>query len=84
MSFEAPMISLTLSRRVNLGNYESADVSVTLSRIPFEADERMIQDMLDTSNIAFSVMRQDLRNKIAKIRMEHLNPDASPVGAGRD
>ena len=67
---DAPMISLTLSRRVNLGNYESADCSITISKLPLEADEELIRKTLDASNLAFNIMREDLRQKLAKIRCE--------------
>lgn len=67
---DEPKITVTIGRKVTDGNYGSADCSVCISQLPFNADEEMIQKALETSNIAFGPMLDDLRKKIANIRQE--------------
>lgn len=69
MAFD-PTLTVSLSRKVNVGNFESADVFISLSGIPFEASEETIGKMLKTSNLAFDMIREELRGKIAQIRRE--------------
>lgn len=63
-------IAVTMGTRVNLGNYESADVSICLSGIPNGASEAQIEDMLDTAHIAYSKIRARLAAKVRELRAE--------------
>lgn len=63
-------IAVTMSQRVNLGNYESADVSICLSGIPTGATEAQIEDMLDTSHLAYKSIRARLGAKVRELREE--------------
>lgn len=67
-----PKIAVALGRKINLGNYESADVNIRLSQIPMGATEETIAEMLDTANLAFSMIRQEL-NKRVKAAKEKTN-----------
>lgn len=63
-------IAVTLSRRVNLGNYESADASICLSGIEPGATEEQIADMLGTAKLAWSMIGSELNHKIHQLKAE--------------
>lgn len=67
---DRPRISVSISRRVNLGEYNSADVMMCVSNIDFEANEAEIQRALSTQNLAFSMLAIEMRERIARVRME--------------
>lgn len=70
---DARRICVTVGMRLNLGNYESADASICLSGIEANAPEAEIQEMLDTSKIAFGMIKNKLRDEINKVREEIRN-----------
>ena len=61
-------ICVTMGQKVNLGNYESADVSICLSGIPLGASEELIEEMLATAKIAYSKIGARIKNEVAVIR----------------
>ena len=63
-----PTISISMSRKLNLGNYESADVFVCLSGVPAGASEDEIQALLDTGNLAYPMIAATLKEKCATAR----------------
>ncbi len=65
-----PSIHITLDRKINLGNYESAAVTIGLSRIPVGATEEQIAQMLETANIGFKVLSAELNKKVAEAKKE--------------
>lgn len=65
---DQPTISISLSRKVNLGNYESADVFISCSGVPEGASEEDIRKLLDTGNLAYKVIREELAGKVAELR----------------
>lgn len=63
-----PTISISLSRKINTGNYESADVYVCLSGVPVGASEDEIQAMLETGSLAYTMIAANLKEKVAQVR----------------
>ena len=61
-------VSVSASQKVNLGNYESADVFFSLSNIPSGAAEEQIEAALETAELAFNSVKEVVRGKIAAIR----------------
>ena len=61
-------VCVTAGMKVNLGNYESADMSICLSGIPVGAGEAEIEEMLGTAKVAFGSIRKALVQKAAEIR----------------
>ena len=53
-------VSISLSRKVNLGNYESADAFISLSDVPVGATEEEIEDALDTGRLVWERMKPRL------------------------
>ena len=61
-------VSVSASQKVNLGNYESADVFFSLSNIPSGATEKQIEAALETAELTFNYVKEVVRGKAATIR----------------
>lgn len=69
MTEENPIkVSMSVSRKVNLGNYESGDVFLSLSDVPVGATEDDIDAALQTSKIVFDVLRAEVNTKASVLR----------------
>ena len=62
--------NVRVGQKVNLGNYESAEVSIQVSGVGPEATDEEIDDALDTSKIVYTKIVERLRQKVAAIRNE--------------
>ncbi len=60
-------VSVSVSRKVNLGNYSSADMFLAVSNIEVGATEADIQEAIDTGEIAFAVLEQAINNKVREL-----------------
>lgn len=63
-----PNIHVTIDRKVNLGNYESASVSIGLSRVPVGATAEQIDQMLETAGLAYKRLASELNAKVQLVR----------------
>lgn len=61
-------VSVSLSRKINLGNYESADAFVSLSDVPLGASEADIEEALDLGRIIWDAMKPRLIEKTRELR----------------
>lgn len=61
-------ISLSVSRKVNLGNYESGDVFLSLSDVPVGATQDDIEAALMTGKIVFDVLKGAVNEKALALR----------------
>ncbi len=61
-------VTLSLSRKVNLGNYESGDVFMSINSVPVGATPEEIEAALDTGKIMFDVLRAEVNAKAAEIK----------------
>lgn len=61
-------VTLSLSRKVNLGNYESADVFMSLNNVSIGASEEEVEAALETGKIVFDVLRTEINAKAAVLR----------------
>ncbi len=67
---DEPRIAITIDRKINLGNYESAAVGIVLSGVAPGASVEEIDAMLDTGRIMYDRMRERLQEKVAETRKE--------------
>lgn len=62
-------VSVSATQKVNLGNYESADIFVALSNIRTGATEEEIEAALETGELAFKYVKVVISDRVAKLRM---------------
>ncbi len=62
------MVTMSLSRKVNLGNYESGDVFLSLNAVPVGATVVEIEAALETSQIMFDTLRAEVNAKAEELR----------------
>jgi hypothetical protein len=67
---DGPRIHVSIERKINVGNFESAAVSMGISGIPFDADEAEILQAMETQRLAYSILAGEMKKKIARIRRE--------------
>lgn len=72
---EVPQIYVSVERTINLGNYEREVITVGLSKVPFEADDALLDRMMQTADRSYQRISQDLRGRIATIRREDRAPN---------
>ncbi len=65
---DEPRIAVTIDRKINLGNYESAAVGIVLSGVAPGTSVEEIDEMLDTGKIMYDRMRERLQEKVAAER----------------
>ena len=61
-------ISMSVSRKVNLGNYESGDVFLALSDVPVDATQEQVEAAVQTSKIVWDVLRAEINRKAVALR----------------
>lgn len=61
-------ISMSVSRKVNLGNYESADAFLSLSDVPVGATAEEINAAIVTSKIVFDALKDEIVAKTTVMR----------------
>ena len=68
MNDREPTVSVSVSMKVNLGNYESADAFVSVSGLPAGATTEQIEELLDTGKLAWSLITARLGDKVRELR----------------
>lgn len=66
---DEPTITVSLARKINCGNYESAECFVSISGIKQGATEEEIEALLVTGKLGWDVLRGALSEQV-KIAME--------------
>lgn len=61
-------VSVSVSRKLNLGSYESADIFMAISNIEPGASDEEIEEALATGDKAIQVLKKHLAVQIAKVR----------------
>lgn len=66
---EGLSLSLSVSRKINLGNFESADVFFSLSGITAETTDAEIDELLDGNGaLAFKKLAARIKEKVDQAR----------------
>lgn len=63
-----PTITVSVARKVNLGNYESQEVFIQVKDLPFEADDEQIQQAMGTAKRVYQAMTDELKEKVRRVR----------------
>lgn len=62
-------LSMSISRKVNLGNYESADVFISISGITAETTSEQMDELLEKNGaLAYGKLRADLTKKLDEVK----------------
>lgn len=64
-----PRITVSTTRKINLGNYESQDVFVCLVDVPVDASEELIDSMLLTGEKAVKAISARLKGLVSEARI---------------
>lgn len=59
-----PYVSVQMDRKVNLGNFEMASVSITVSRIPLGSSAEYIAEAAETGELCVSVLNEIIEGRI--------------------
>ncbi len=59
-----PTTTVSMSRKVNMGNYESADVFVSLSGVRAGMTAEELAPLLDTTKVAWDLVRAALVEQV--------------------
>lgn len=60
--------TVSLSQKVNLGNYESADLFMSISGVSVSTTPEEIEEVLDAGRIAYDKMRVRMASKVQEIK----------------
>ena len=63
-----PTVSVSVSRKVHLGNYESVDIFFSLNALPVDANEQDMMELLQMGENAFNLIRRKIVEKSAELR----------------
>ncbi len=66
--FEEPRIAVSISRKLNVGNYESVDIFMAVSGIEPGATTEEIKELLVTGDRAFNLLKDNMATKIKEIK----------------
>lgn len=69
MEFKEPTISVSITRKINIGNFESIDIFVSLNSLEIGSTDETIQMLLDgVGERMYEAIRQRIVEKTAEIR----------------
>lgn len=69
---DKPRVAVGLSMKVNLGNYQSAEINLHVSGLTEDATPEEVAALLDgPGRIAFDAARDRLRTKVNEVMKEH-------------
>ena len=61
-------VSVSVSRKINLGNYESVDIFMALSNVEPGASEEEIEEAMETGDMAWQVLKKHVAEKLRSIK----------------
>ena len=65
---EKPTVAVSMSRKINLGNYESLDVFLSIGSVTADTSEEEIIEAVNASEIVFEHVRQRIATKVIDIK----------------
>lgn len=68
MTKELLKIAISVTRKINLGNYESVDIYVALSDVTTETTPEEIEEALDAGEVVYGAITRRIVQKTAEIQ----------------
>ena len=68
MEATEPTVSVSVSMKVNLGNYETADAFASINGLRQGTTESEIEELFDTGKLAWTVLTKRLGEKVIELR----------------
>lgn len=68
MAEETPKVSVSIQRKINIGNYESVDVFLAVSGVEAETHPDDIEAALDAGEVAYEQIAQRIVEKTKQIQ----------------
>ncbi len=65
---QLPVATVSIARKINLGNYESIDVFLSVGNVTKETTEAEIVEAVATSEIVYEHIRQRIAVKVREIK----------------
>lgn len=65
-------VSVSISRKINLGDYESADIFMAVSNLEPGIGEEEIEEALLTGDQAIQVLKRHVAAQVKKARRDHV------------
>ncbi len=62
-----PTVTVSMARKINLGNYESADCFVSISGVKVDTTPEEMDALLETGKVAWEKVAGALRAEVRKI-----------------
>ena len=66
--YQEPRVAVSISRKINLGDFESVDIWMAISGIEAGATEEEINGLLATGDRAFQLLKANMAQKLKTIR----------------
>ena len=68
-----PGVSVSIARKINLGNFESADIFMAVTGLEPGASDAEIEEALATGDRAFQILRKHMQARLKAVREGALN-----------
>lgn len=76
---DTPRIAVSIERTVNLGNYESVKVFLSVSNLTPSATDESVEEALEMSRSAYALLKARVKEQVAEIKSKR----AAATAAGR-
>ena len=75
MTTEKPTVTVSMSRKINLGNYESIDVFLSVGGVTEDTTEEEVMEAVNASEIVYDNIRQRIATKVVDIKRRKFGRD---------
>jgi hypothetical protein len=65
---QKPRAAVSIERKVNMGNYESAAVFMSISDLTADTTDEEINEVIETQARAYEVLKGRVREEVSRIR----------------
>lgn len=63
-----PRVSISIGRKINIGNYESVDIFYSLNNIPASIEPLDLESLMETGDACYQFLRRKIVERTAELR----------------